>query len=118
MSQCPFANFPNMIDPVTYENGMPYDVLKQIRESGPIHYMEGSYQDVPYWLVTGRDEIDFISKNPALFSSEQRTALADEHSPEDVTNIHRHMIINMDPPRQLKYRKIVRAAFTPSAVDS
>lgn len=118
MSQCPFANFPNMIDPVTYENGMPYDVLKQIRESGPIHYMDGSYQDVPYWLVTGRDEIDFISKNPALFSSEERTALADEHSPEDVTNIHRHMIINMDPPRQLKYRKIVRAAFTPSAVDS
>jgi cholest-4-en-3-one 26-monooxygenase len=107
-----------MIDPRTYENGMPYDVLKQIRQSGPVHYMEGSYQDVPYWLITGRDEIDFISKNPALFSSEARTALADEHSPEDVTNIHSHMIINMDPPRQLKYRKIVRAAFTPSAVDS
>jgi cytochrome P450 len=118
MSQCPFANFPNMIDPRTYENGMPYEVLRQIRESGPVHYMAGTYQDVPYWLVTGRDEIDFISKNPALFSSEERTALADEHSPEDVTNIHRHMIINMDPPRQLKYRKIVRAAFTPSAVDS
>jgi cytochrome P450 len=118
MSQCPFANFPNMIDPETYANGMPYDVLKQIRESGPIHYMEGSYQDVPYWLVTGRDEIDFISKNPGLFSSEERTALADEHSKDDVENIHRHMIINMDPPRQLKYRKIVRAAFTPKAVDS
>jgi cytochrome P450 len=118
MSQCPFANFPNMIDPATYENGMPYDVLKQIRASGPIHYMDGSYQGVPYWLVTGRDEIDFISKNPTLFSSEQRTALADEHSDDDVKNIHSHMIINMDPPRQLKYRKIVRAAFTPKAVDA
>jgi cholest-4-en-3-one 26-monooxygenase len=118
MSECPFAKFPNMIDPATYENGMPYEVLKQIRESGPVHYMDDSYQGVPYWLVTGRDEIDFISKNPALFSSEERTALADEHSPEDVENIHRHMIINMDPPRQLKYRKIVRAAFTPGATDS
>jgi cytochrome P450 len=118
MSQCPFADFPNMIDPQTYAEGMPYDVLAQIRASGPIHYMEGSYQDVPYWLVTGRDEIDFISKKPALFSSEARTALADEHSQEEVDGIHRHMIINMDPPRQLNYRKIVRAAFTPKAVDS
>jgi cytochrome P450 len=118
MSQCPFADFPNMIDPQTYAQGMPYDVLAQIRASGPIHYMEGTYQDVPYWLVTGRDEIDFVSKNPALFSSEAGTALADEHSQEEVEGIHRHMIINMDPPRQMGLRKIVRAAFTPKAVGS
>jgi len=118
MSECPFAKFPNMIDPDTYANGMPYDVLHDIRKDGPVHWMDDSYQGVPYWLVTGRDEIDFISKHPELFSSEQRTALADEHTDEDVKNIHNHMIINMDPPRQLKYRKIVRAAFTPSKVDS
>ena len=118
MSQCPFADFSNMIDPDTYADGMPYEELARIRKSGPIHYMEDPTMGVPYWLVTGRDEIDFISKNPMLFSSEARTALADEHTQEDVENIHRHMIINMDPPRQLKYRKIVRATFTPRAVDS
>lgn len=118
MSQCPFANFQNLIDPDTYANGMPYDELARIRQSGPIHYMEDPTMGVPYWLVTGRDEIDAISKNPTLFSSEARTALADEHSPEDIENIHRHMTINMDPPRQLKSRKIVRATFTPRAVDS
>lgn len=118
MSECPFANFQNMIDPDTYANGMPYDELARIRKSGPIHYMEDPTMGVPYWLVTGRDEIDAISKNPTLFSSEARTALADEHSPEDVEAIHRNMTINMDPPRQLKSRKIVRATFTPRAVDS
>lgn len=118
MSQCPFANFQNMIDPNTYADGMPYDELARIRQSGPIHYMEDLTMGVPYWLVTGREEIDFISKNPALFSSEARTALADEHSPEEVETIHKHMTINMDPPRQLKSRKIVRATFTPRAVDS
>ena len=118
MSECPFAKFPNMIDPDTYVNGMPYDTLREIREAGPIHWMDGSYMGVPYWLVTGRDEIDFISKNPQLFSSEAKTALSEEWSEEEITGIHNHMIINMDPPRQLKYRKIVRAAFTPAAVDS
>jgi len=118
MSECPFANFPNMIDPDTYVNGMPYDTLREIRESGPVHWMDGSYMGVPYWLVTGRDEIDFISKNPGIFSSEEKTALSEEWEPEMIEGIHNHMIINMDPPRQLKYRKIVRAAFTPKAVDS
>jgi cholest-4-en-3-one 26-monooxygenase len=72
---------------------------------------------VPYWLVTGRDEIDFVSKHPALFSSEARTALADEFD-DFMTETQRNMTINQDPPRQLKSRRIVRATFTPNAVDS
>ena len=116
--RCPFANFSNMVDPNTYANGMPYDELKRIRDAGSIHYMNDPTMGVPYWLVTGRDEIDFISKNPKLFSSEARTALAEELSQEDVENIYRHMTINMDPPRQMKSRKIVRATFTPNAVNS
>ena len=73
MSQCPFANFPNLIDPETYVNGMPYETLAKIRASGPVHYMDGSYLGVPYWLITGRDEIDFVSKHPKQFSSEARS---------------------------------------------
>ena len=114
MSRCPFAN---LIDPDTYANGMPYDELKRIRDDGPVHWMEDPIRGVPYWLVTGREEIDFISKNPALFSSEARTALADEWDAFTL-EIQRNMTINQDPPRQLKSRRIVRATFTPAAVDS
>ena len=56
MSGCPFANFPDMIDPDTYVDGMPYDTLKEIRDSGAVHWMEGQHLGVPYWLVTGREE--------------------------------------------------------------
>ncbi len=118
MSQCPFADFQNMVDPDTYAEGMPYDELARIRQSGPVHYMDDPTTGVPYWLVTGREEIDYISKHPQLFSSEARTAMAGEYSQEEIDTIHRHMTINMDPPRQLKSRKIVRATFTPRAVDS
>ncbi len=118
MSRCPFDNFSNMIDPDTYANGMPYEELARIRKSGPVHYMEDQTMGVPYWLITGRDEIDFVSKNPAIFSSEERTAMAEEPTEEDLENIFRNMTINMDPPRQLKSRKIVRASFTPRAVAS
>ena len=110
MSPCPFANFSNMIDPDTYANGMPYEELARIRKSGPIHYMEDPTMGVPYWLVTGRDEIDFISKNPAMFSSAERTALADETTPEDLENIFSNMTINMDPPRQLNRARLSELA--------
>ena len=33
MSSCPFAN---LIDPVVYANGMPYQELKRIRDDGPV----------------------------------------------------------------------------------
>jgi cytochrome P450 len=116
MSQCPFANFSNMIDADTYANGMPYDELKRVRDSGPVHYMEDTTMGVPYWLITGRDEIDYISKHPMIFSSEARTALAEEWSEEEVETIHKHMTINMDPPRHMQNRRIVRSTFTPKAV--
>ena len=93
MSQCPFDYFSNMIDPQTYAEGMPYDELARIRKSGPVHYLDDPTMGVPYWLITGRDEIDFISKSPKLFSSQARTALADEHSEEDIENIHSNMTI-------------------------
>ena len=95
MSTCPFAN---LIDPETYANGMPYDELKRIRDDGPVHYMEDDVRGVPYWLITGRDEIDFISKNPGIFSSEARSVLVEEWTEEEMVTIHRNMTINMDPP--------------------
>ena len=118
MSECPFADFRHMVDPDTYAEGMPYDELAKIRASGPIHYMDDPTMGVPYWLVTGREEIDVISKQPLVFSSEARSALADEYTEEEMDAVHRNMTINMDPPRQLKSRKIVRASFTPRAVGS
>jgi cytochrome P450 len=115
MSQCPF---PNLIDPTTYANGMPYDELKRIRDDGPIHFMEDPVQGVPYWLITGRDEIDLISKNPKGFSSEKRGATTTEYTEEEMAAGQRDLIINMDPPRQLRTRRIIRSVFTPAAVDS
>ena len=115
MSTCPFAN---LIDPETYANGMPYEELKRIRDDGPVHYMEDDIRGVPYWLITGRDEIDYISKNPKIFSSEARSVLVEEWTEEEMATIHRNMTINMDPPRHLKNRRKVRTSFSPSAVDS
>ena len=115
MSQCPFAN---LLDPNTYAEGMPYEMLKQIRHTAPAVHMEDPLTGVPYWVITRQEELDFVSKKPALFSSAEKTAFPMEYDADMVEGIHRNTIINMDPPIHQKVRRIVRNAFTPKAVES
>jgi len=115
MSQYPFSN---LIDPDTYANGMPYDMLRQIRHAGPIVHMNDPLTGIPYWVVTRQKELDFISKNPQIFSSSEHGPFPTEYPQEIVETVHRQSIIGMDPPRHQKFRRVVRAAFTPKAVDS
>ena len=114
MSQCPFSN---LLDPDTYKDGMPYESLKQIRQAGPIVKIDDPITGVPYWAVTRIEEMDFISKNPKLFSSAARSAFPMEMD-EFTVEMQKNTIINMDPPIHQKVRRIVRNAFTPKRVDS
>lgn len=115
MSGCPFKN---LVDPMTYADGMPYQELARMRKDSTLQYMDDPITGVPYWAVLGIEEMDFISKNPKLFSSSARTAFPMEYDQGVVDMVHRHMFINMDPPDHIKFRKIVRRAFTPSAVEA
>ncbi|RLQ21001.1 cytochrome P450 [Seongchinamella sediminis] len=114
MSQCPFAN---LLDPDTYKDGMPYQSLKAIRDAGPIVKLEDPLTGIPYWAVTRIAELDYVSKHPQLFSSAARSAFPMEMD-EFTVEMQQNTIINMDPPRHQKVRRIVRNAFTPRRVDS
>jgi cholest-4-en-3-one 26-monooxygenase len=115
MSQCPFAN---LLDPDTYAGGMPYGKLAEIREAGPVVKLEDPITGIPYWAVTRIAEMDYVSKNPKLFSSAERSAFPMEYPQDMVDGIHSQTIINMDPPQHQKVRRIVRNAFTPKRVES
>ena len=115
MSQCPFAN---LLDPDTYAEGMPYESLRELRDAGPVVRMEDPLTGIPYWVVTRQAELDYVSKNPALFSSAEKTAFPMEFEQDMIEGIHRSTIINMDPPLHQKVRRIVRNAFTPKRVES
>ena len=114
MSQCPFAN---LLDPDTYAQGMPYDKLREIRDAGPVVKIEDPLTGIPYWAVTRVEDMDAVSKNPKLFSSAERTAFPMEFE-DDILEMQKFTIINMDPPQHQKVRRIVRNAFTPKRVES
>ncbi|WP_116367585.1 cytochrome P450 [Parahaliea mediterranea] len=114
MTSCPFTN---LLDPSSYVGGMPYDELAKIRAAGPVVRIEDPLTGIPYWVVTRQQELDYVSKNPQLFSSALRSPFPTEYEDWMVTEIHQRTIIGMDPPEHQIVRRIVRSAFTPKNVE-
>jgi len=114
MAGCPHFD---LTAPDTFKGGMPRDTYKYLRNESPIHWHEDPTQGRGFWAVTRHADLDFISKNPQLFSSEVETCMLHETDPEMLPLMQLQMI-NMDPPKHLKYRRLVRSAFTPKNVDS
>ncbi|MGJ8685898.1 MAG: cytochrome P450 [Spongiibacteraceae bacterium] len=116
MSQCPFTH---LLDLDAYVNGMPYADLAKLREQGSFVHFDDPDNGVPYWAAVKRDALDFVSQNPALFSSNLQGAFPMEVPADEIeiqAIMQENIIIAMDPPKHMKYRKVVRDAFTPRAV--
>lgn len=114
MSGCPHFD---LTDPDTYRGGLPREVFGYLRREAPVYWHEDPKQGVGFWVITRQKDLDFISKNPLLFSSAERSCLLNEMEDEQLAMV-RTQLINMDPPQHLGYRRLVRAAFTPRMVDS
>lgn len=115
MSQCPHIN---LADPDNYVGGVPFEWLRELRENQPVFWQEDpNFEAGGYWAITKHKDVDFISKNPLVFSSSERTCMLSDMAPEQI-ELQRMILINMDPPDHIKHRRIVRAAFTPKVVDS
>jgi cytochrome P450 len=116
MSSCPYAN---MLDPEFFGGGHHQQKIADIRQrGGGVIKMDDPISGVPYWAIMVREHCDYVSKHPELFSSQARTAIPHEFDQAMVDDIQSQMLINMDPPRHLKHRRITRNAFTVKAVAS
>jgi cholest-4-en-3-one 26-monooxygenase len=114
MTGCPHFD---LTSPETYDGGHPRETYSYLRNQAPIYWHEDPQQGLGFWAVTRHRDLDFISKHPQLFSSEEKSCLLHE-SDEERLGLMRLQMINMDPPKHLKYRRLVRNAFTPKKVDS
>jgi cholest-4-en-3-one 26-monooxygenase len=99
----------------TFEAGIPHDQFKWLRNEAPVHRHAGPASDDDYWCITKHADLKYISKNPQIFSSEEKGALIRDPDPENLVML-RQIMLNMDPPRHRIYREIINKAFTPRRV--
>jgi cytochrome P450 len=116
--KCPFQF--DLMNPMTHHEKLPFEAFATLREQCPVSFQSGAPEHGgDFWAITRRDDLDFVSKNPDKFSSSANLAHPSPggQDPESM-EIMRQLIINMDPPNHIKYRRVVSNAFTPKAVEA
>jgi cytochrome P450 len=108
-------------DPRTYETGVPFDVLRRLREEQPVTWVEeppllGLPGGPGYWLVTRHADVESVTKQANLFSSWLGATQVRDPATEEDLQFVRRMMLNMDPPEHSRLRRLLTRSFTARAV--
>ena len=98
----------------TWARAVPYDQFDRLRREAPVYWHEHPEAE-GFWAVTRYDDVRTVSRDPETFSAELGSTFVRDHTPEAL-EIIRMTILNMDPPKHSRYRKLVSAGFTPGVV--
>lgn len=91
----------------------PYDTLAYLRKHDPVHWQD-ERDGTGFWCVTRHAHIGEVHKDTATFSSERGGTSLEEISPANLEL--RKSMLDTDPPRHSKLRKLITPEFTPKAV--
>lgn len=98
----------------TYVEGVPHDLFRRLRAEDPVHFNEEP-GGPGFWAVTKYADVVMISKEPKTFSS-ARGATNIWDLPKEQLSVLQMLMVNMDPPRHVKFRKLVSRGFTPRMI--
>lgn len=113
MSRCPHID---LVNPDNFRDSVPQHWLRELREEHPVYWHDDPVNGVGFWVISRYADLEFVSKNPQLFSSHERTCLFPEPDEATLAGL-RLMMLNMDPPQHINYRRIVNKAFQPKVVE-
>lgn len=107
---------PDVFDPRIFARGIPHDELRVLRDTEPVSWQDehevGIWPAGPgFWAITRYDDVRDVLRRPDDFSSALGATQIRDPDPADLPFIRR-MILNMDPPEQMRLRRLVTGAFT------
>ena len=110
-----------VVSPDTYLDDIPHATFTRLRAESAVVWMDEP--EVPlwptgpgFWGVLRHAEIKQVMRDPATFSSYVgATQIADPPTPEALEFV-RQMMLNQDPPRHSRLRRMLAGAFTPKAI--
>jgi cholest-4-en-3-one 26-monooxygenase len=112
-------------DPALWASRNPVREFAELRRTAPVWWnpqadeQSGGFRDGGYWVVSKHEDIKEISRNSELYSAQRKGAvirLPGEITPEQI-EITGALLVNMDPPKHTKIRRIISKGFSPRAVE-
>lgn len=100
-----------------WEQGPPYELFKELRQSCPVHWSERIEQypeEAGFWSVTTAEDVHTVSRDFETYSSELGgvTVFAEIFPLE----LARAMFIGMDPPKHDRIKALFQRGFTPKRI--
>ncbi len=100
----------DLCDPDVFVEGIPYDTFERLRTEAPV-YWHPEPDGRGFWAITRYDDLMAISKDPLTFSSARGGTNLFDVPEGDLATI-RLLMLNMDPPKHNKFRRLVSTGFT------
>lgn len=117
----------DLFDVDNFGEGFPHHYFEVLRRHSPVHWQPAPPPErqntsvMPiregFYAITRYEDVVHISRNPNLFSSELGGTNLWDPEPAQLDAL-RNFMLNMDPPKHAKYRRIVSRTFTPRAVQN
>jgi cholest-4-en-3-one 26-monooxygenase len=98
----------------TWGRGVPHDQFDRLRAEAPVcwHPEPG---DTGFWAITKHADVREISHDSTTYSSELGGTFIPTADEEALASL-RLTILNMDPPKHNRYRRLVSKGFTPRMI--
>jgi cytochrome P450 len=98
-----------LADPNTFVDGVPHDLLAELRRTSPVAWMEMEGEP-GFHAVLRHADVVTVARSPEVFSAEEGGVVLEDLSPESL-EMMRNMLLAMDPPRHQTYRRPLAETF-------
>jgi cytochrome P450 len=97
------------LPPEFYDNPFPYYAV--LRAESPVKRLpDGTY------FVTRYDDVEFVYKNPKIFSSDKKQEFGAKYGDAPLFEHHTTSLVFNDPPFHTRVRRLINGALTPRAI--
>jgi cytochrome P450 len=99
----------DLYDPDTYVAGPPHEAFAELRRTQPV-YFQDMPGEVGYWAVLKHADLVHVAREPRLFSASEGGVMMENLAPDQL-EMMRNMLLAMDPPRHVDYRRPIAPRF-------
>jgi cytochrome P450 len=106
----------DLYDPDTYAGAPPHELLAELRRTQPV-YFQRMADEPGYWAVLKHADVVHVAREPQLFSASEGGVMLENLGPAAL-DMMRNMLLAMDPPRHVEYRRPIAPRFKARVIAS
>jgi cytochrome P450 len=106
----------DLSDPDLFVAGYPHAAFHRLRTEAPVAWNRSAVGN-GFWVISKYRDVWNVSLDQRTFSSARNGAIPRDWRERSELEVQQGMLINMDPPRHTKYRRLVNLGFSPKIVN-